>query len=130
MKWIFTILLLTSLNAHAQLSASPSFVDFGDVSIENGFGRRTSVSIYSNSNESNTVFVNNSCFGAFYTNNNCYTLMPYGSCSIQIEYRPRRAGYDSCSININGNRGGYTSINVRGRGVESYVNEVYGPYAE
>lgn len=130
MKWIFTVLLFVSFNAHAQLSASPSFVNFGDVSVDNGFGRRTSVNVYSNSNEQNTVFVNNSCFGAFYTTNNCYTLMPYGSCTIQIEYRPRREGYDSCNININGNRGGYTSVSVRGRGVDTLANEVDGPYAE
>ncbi|MCB0348858.1 MAG: hypothetical protein KDD37_08475 [Bdellovibrionales bacterium] len=130
MKWIFVSLLFVGFNAHAQLSASPSYVNFGDVSVDSGLGRRTTVFVNSQSNQDNSVYVSNSCFGSFYTYNNCYTLPPYGSCTIQVEYKPIREGYESCSMSIRGSRGGFTTLTISGRGVTSIADEVFGPYSE
>jgi hypothetical protein len=129
MKWIFAILFF-SLSAVAQLSVSPSYVDFGDVRIDGGGFRYTSVWVRNSSNEQVSVYVGNSCFSPFYSSNSCYTLQPYGSCTVNIEFTPRSEGYHSCSININGGRGGFATIHVRGRGVASEDLEINGPFAE
>lgn len=130
MKWIFILtILFTGMIAEAQLNASPGFVDFGDVAINRGW-RQTTVWVRNYSNRPTSVHVNSSCFGNFYSTNNCFNLPANGSCTVQVEFRPRRAGYDSCNINISGNPGGYTSVSVRGRGVESLHFEVNEPFAE
>ena len=124
MKWILCLpLLLIGFAAEAQLNANPGFVDFGDVTINQG-GRRTTVWINNISNQPTTVTVNNSCYGSFYSSNNCYSLPAHGSCTMQIEFAPRRVGPDSCYVNVNSFNGGFATVNVRGRGVENQFFEI------
>jgi hypothetical protein len=130
MKWMLTLaIFMCGVSAKAQISASPSFIDFGDLTVNQGW-RQTSVWVRNNSNQPLNLYVSNSCFGSFYSYNNCYSMQPYGSCSIQVEFRPRREGYESCNINISANPSGYASISIRGRGVDAAQFEVNTPYAE
>lgn len=129
MKWIFISSLLFSMSAQAFINASPSFIDFGDVAVNRGFRSQT-VWVNNQINERNNIYISGSCFGSFYTYNNCYALQPYESCTIRIEFSPRFEGYESCTINIRGERSGYATVSVRGRGVATKADEVHTPFAE
>jgi hypothetical protein len=105
--------------AHAYLTASPSFVNFFDTEV-GGFGPTEMVYVRNNSNEPEeglTVFDN--CFGDFQVSNyGCYgTLPPYGSCSLSIRFEPRSEGLHTCSIQIR-SRTSFETVHVQGRGVK------------
>ena len=123
LKWAFVAValsgsLLSTTPAAAYISASPSFVSFPDTPV-NGIGSSRSVTVRNNSNETvEGLNIYDNCFGDFQVSNyGCYgRLGPYGSCSLNVQYRPISEGYRSCSIQINGS-GSYESVSISGRGV-------------
>lgn len=105
--------------ANAYLTASPSSVNFFNTEV-GSFGRSQTVYIRNNSDEDINVNVSDSCFGDLSTSGFCGYLSRYGSCTIRVEFRPRRAGSQSCNITVRQVTGGFDSVTiyVRGRGVE------------
>ncbi len=120
MKSIFAMLcfFIFSIEAHASLLASPSSVNFSSVDV--GAFRSQTVFIRNNSDEDIHVSVSDSCMGDFYTSGYCGSLSRYGSCSLRVEFHPRRAGYQGCGITVRQITGGFDQvyINVSGHGVE------------
>ncbi len=75
--------------AFAFVTAMPSFYDFGSLQA----GRSASTTITFMNNSAQTVrFFNVYCSGdtsVFSCFSSCFLLMPYGSCSVQVQFTPR-----------------------------------------
>lgn len=121
MKAIWTIILFFGLGIQAQasISVSPASVNFFSVEV-GSFGQMKSVNIRNTSEEDINVSVSNSCFGDYNVVGFCSYIPRFGSCNIRIEFRPRRVGYQTCSISVRQTSGGVGSahISVSGRGVD------------
>lgn len=116
---IFLSFLFLGSEALAQTTVSPSRVNFFDVEV----GRTAlSKAVFVNnlSSEDVNVNVSHGCFGAFFVSNSCFQLRRNGSCTIRINYSPRRVGSDSCSIRVTttGRRTDFKTVWVSGRGVD------------
>ena len=115
----FIVFFVFAGEANAYLTASPSSVNFFNTEV-GSFGRSQTVYIRNNSDEDVNVNVSDSCFGDFSTSGFCGYLSRWNSCSIRVQFRPRRAGSQSCNITVRQITGGFDSVTiyVRGRGVE------------
>jgi hypothetical protein len=113
---VFLALGLMSSTAFATINAFPTSVNFFNVGI--GLFQSQRVTVQNLNGPAEQVSVSNSCFGDFMVSNMCnLTLGPNDSCSIDIQFQPRRQGYQSCSIFISGLRGGGANVSVSGQGV-------------
>lgn len=113
---VFLTLALMDSTAFATINAFPTSVSFFNVSV--GMFQSRQVTVQNLNGPAEQVSVSNSCFGDFMVNNMCnLTLGPNASCSIDIQFQPRREGYQSCSIFISGLHGGGANVSVSGQGV-------------
>ena len=105
--------------AQAYLTASPASVNFFTTEV-GSIGRTQTIWIRNNSDEDVNVSTNHSCYGGFHVSGFCGYLGRWGSCTLTVQFRPRREGYQSCSINVRQTSGGFDQvhIHVSGRGVE------------
>lgn len=115
---VFALLGSFSFANASTLSVSPSSVNFFNVDV-GGFGRSQTLYVRNQTDKDINVSVSDSCFGDFRVSNSCFYLNRYGTCTIRVEFRPRRQGYQSCSITIR-DQTTYSSeyISISGRGVE------------
>jgi hypothetical protein len=102
----------------ASLSVSPSTVRFYGVEV-GSFGRSETVYIRNNSDKDMNVNVSNGCYGDIDVSSSCFYLNRYGTCTVRVSFRPRRAGYQSCSFTIR-EQGGIESetVSVSGNATE------------
>jgi hypothetical protein len=115
---VFLTLALMSSTAFATINAFPSSVNFFNVKI--GLFQSQRVTVQNLNGPAEQVSVSNSCFGDFMVNSMCnLTLGPNDSCSIDIQFQPRREGFQICSIFISGLHGGGANVSVSGQGVRS-----------
>lgn len=113
---VFLTLGLMSSTAFAGLNVFPTSVSFFNVKV--GMFQSQSVTVQNANGPAEQVSVSNTCFGDFNVANYCnLTLGPNQSCSINIQFQPRREGYQSCSIFIRGLHGGGGNVSVSGQGV-------------
>jgi hypothetical protein len=113
---VFLTLGLMSSTAFATINAFPTWVNFFNVKI--GMFQSQRVTVQNLNGPAEQVSVSNSCFGDFMVNSMCnLTLGPNDSCSIDVQFQPRREGYQSCSIFIRSLRGGSANVNVSAQGV-------------
>ncbi|MCB0408184.1 MAG: hypothetical protein KDD34_08275 [Bdellovibrionales bacterium] len=117
-KWIVLMTgALFSLGAHAGLQVLPSSVNFFNVNV-GSFGRSETITVRNLSDQDINVSTSDTCFGDFYVVDTCFYLSRYQSCNIRVEFRPRREGYQSCSISIRDTtNGSLSTVFVSGRGV-------------
>lgn len=111
--------LVTGLGAaQANLSASPSWINFYDVEV--GQWRTRTVRLTNVGTETMarpTVRV--SCGLEFRVGETCfYDLDPNQSCELVIGFEPRYTGHFSCTISVSSLDGPSTYVNVTGAGVE------------
>ena len=116
---LFIVVLFVGIEALAQVSVSPSQVNFLNVEV-GGFGDSRTVFVNNMSREDLNVHVSHTCFGDFFVSNTCFQLRRFGSCTIRVEYRPIRVGSDICTINVmsRGQRSDFDTIFVSGQGVD------------
>lgn len=121
MRGLLSVLCLFvfASEAQAQLTASPSSVSFFNTEV-GSFGRSQTIYVRNMSDEDINVSVSDTCYGGFHRSGICSYISRNRSCTLRIEFRPRREGYQSCSITVRQTSGGYDQvrINVSGRGVE------------
>jgi hypothetical protein len=104
--------------AHAQLSASPNWVNFGQVPVTSS--RTDSVWIQNRSDEDiqNLRFWDSGDRRQFsYNDFACSYIRRGSSCTMYITYRPNRAGYHRMDLSASGTWG-YLSIQVQGQAYE------------
>lgn len=114
------LLLLLPMTATASIQAFPSSVNFGQVEI-NSLARRQSVQVRNMSNEPTRLQISKSCpLGFQVWDFGCGLSLPaYGTCSLDIEFRPTREGYHSCTIWIRSDSNFSTeTVQLSGTGVD------------
>jgi hypothetical protein len=94
------------LAASANVTAMPSFYDFGPVQS----GRSVGMTItFMNHSALPVQFFNVNCSGdvsVFSCFSNCFSLQPYGSCSVQVRFAPRNGDDLRKMVWLNGSGGG------------------------
>lgn len=93
--------------APAFVGVSPAFHSFG--SVPAGQTRYATVFFQNYSNES-IPFFNATCSGdytAFDCFSSCFTLQPYGSCTVQVRFTPRNGDGMMRAVQVNGYGGGW-----------------------
>lgn len=121
----FTLLLSISafaVSANAFLTASPSYVNFGNVPVGN-FGSNQTVWVQNNSDEPADIQISDTCFGDFDIQKySCWRrLQAHESCTISGSFQPHSEGYKSCSMNLYASQGGSASISFSGTGYRRNV---------
>lgn len=113
--FIVALSFLIAIPSYANISVNPSAVMFGSVKI--GTSGFRMVSVINNSSEAVNVQVSVGCPMGINVNSGCYMLNPYGSCTINISYRPMRPGYDSCNINVRDSKGSLSFVQISGHAI-------------
>ncbi len=108
-------LVLMSFTAQAAINVYPASINFYNVKI-GSFGPSQRINVQNFGPENEQISVLNSCYGDFNIGNWCtLSLGPNQSCSIEVQFSPRREGYQNCSIQIMGTHGsGYVSVSAQG----------------
>lgn len=116
MKSLFLVLVavLFAVPSFADLYVSPTFVTFGHTKVGDHFYHQRTVSVQNRGEKPAQVNVQGFCSTHFRVQNNCYTLSKYGSCQINIVYRPTLKGSHSCNISVRSQTGGLTNVNISG----------------
>ncbi|MBX2986646.1 MAG: hypothetical protein KF802_02005 [Bdellovibrionaceae bacterium] len=124
MRRLFPIILLMVAGpaslARANFTVSPSQVNFGRVAVGQ-MAVPQSVFVSSQKNEETRLTVSNwSCTQDFQIwPAGCYSPMPpYGNCIFQVRYRPLRAGFHSCVVQVRDQYGLTSSVMLAGTGEE------------
>lgn len=122
-RWSLAVVLLLTVSASPAmaywLDVFPSWVRFGMTHVEGPYPR----DIVRVTNYSNTYLqrlsVRDTCFSDYRIRDNChFGLYPNESCEIEVEFRPRRAGYRSCQIELHSFGRLLASIDVSGRATD------------
>ena len=122
MRFIYRVLffvftLTASATSHAMLTASPSFVDFGSVTVNSTSFSQSIFVNNSSGTAANGIMVENGCNFDFQVENLCMgTLQAYSSCEIEISFHPSSTGMQTCSLQITSTEGDFVSIEVQGTG--------------
>lgn len=96
---LIAVAILFSIPSFADIWVSPGSVMFGQVKAGNGQYRQRSVQVQ-NRGEATRVSVGGYCGGNFRVTNNCYNLNKYGTCYIDITFRPTSKGSHHCNIDV------------------------------
>ena len=115
MKLLKAALFVVSLNASANVVATPSYWNFGDVPP----GQSAMVTIqFINTSAAPIPSFTASCsgdFSAFSCFSSCYSLPAHGSCAVQVRFIPRNGDGLTRTLWVNGFGGGsYSSATVVG----------------
>ncbi len=117
MKSILALFMFAAFQAHAALSAFPSYVSFNGVPT-NGLSQTQSVTVQNSGPEIANPSVSNGCYGDFQVSNACFSIPVGGSCQISIRFAPSSVGYQSCSIHVIDNlNGSVVVVSVSGQGI-------------
>ncbi len=107
--WLPALLVFlgaSSAMAFPQVTAMPSYFDFGQVAP----GRvETQTITFINQSPAHVPFFNVHCggdFSAFACYSNCGFLQPYGTCTVQVRFMPRNGDGMRKMVWINGSGGG------------------------
>lgn len=107
MKLLTAAFLFVSLNASAHVVATPSYSDVGSVPA----GRSVSTQIrFINYSNIAIQFFNAHCSGdssVFSCYSNCFQLLPYGSCTVDVRFTPRNGDGLRKMVWVNGSGGGW-----------------------
>lgn len=118
MKILKAVLFLASLNASANVVATPSFSELGDVPV--GRSAMTMIQFF-NTSSVPIQFFNVSCSGdlsVYSCFTSCYALPAFGSCTVQVRFIPRNGDGARKTVWVNGHGGGwYTTATVNGTDV-------------
>jgi len=115
---VFIFSSVTIVTAQAYISASPSFVNFGQVDI-NSWEKSQTVHIYNWGDEDVNLTISDACPWDFdFQHYFCHSLGANQSCSMTVKFSPNSVGYKSCTAYIYSSGGGSTSIHVSGQGVD------------
>jgi hypothetical protein len=101
--------------AEANVSMSPSFVEFGSVLV--GGIRSRSIYVRNDTNERVNISIFHSCFSEINVMGNCSSLGPRGICTLSVTFHPRTAGRKSCSVRASSSAGGSASAWVSGTAI-------------
>ena len=116
MKTTFLLtLLLLPFVAQARLDLNPFYVWFGNSRV--GFTRYSSVRITNRGEKPTTISAN--VFGSwtFSASSRCFgQILPNQSCSVEVRFRPDRAGNFNGTLSINSSEG-TASVSLSGGGV-------------
>lgn len=110
---LISFVTLFSIQSFAYLTASPSMVNFGQVSAKNYSYNTRSVTIFNQSDKAVTVDVSAICPMEFRVQSSCYgQIYPNSTCSINVIYTPNNPGYHSCNITLRSSdySTGYVSV--------------------
>lgn len=113
--FIVALSFLVAIPSQANITVNPSAVMFGSVKM--GMSGFRMVSVINNSSEAVNVQVSMGCPMGINVNSGCYMLNAYGSCSINISYRPIRPVYDFCDINVRDSKGSLSFVHISGNGI-------------
>lgn len=119
MKLLLSILtVFMGATAFAQLSVSPSTVNFYDIPV-NSYGYEKYVYIHNYGNETVQLDLSENCPYDFQIRHySCWTLKPNDSCDVRIGFRPSREGQQSCHLTVRTHIGGYNGVWIYGRGTK------------
>lgn len=113
--FLVSLCLVFSTNVFAYVAASPSYSDLGTVTV--GSSAMQFISIVNYSNQS-IPFFNVYCNGdlsVFSCSTSCYSLRPYGSCTVYVRFYPRNGDNLRKMVNVQGYGGGwFTNSTVYG----------------
>jgi hypothetical protein len=112
--FFFSLISIIAIHyAHADINVSPLWVNFGYTRV--GSFQSQTVWVSNRFNEAIQVTTTSNCFGDIQVQNGCYGyLSGYGSCTIQVQYRPMSTGSDSCSIDVRDSTSDWKSVGVNG----------------
>lgn len=119
-KSVLTVLLVVAASAssyaHARVELSTTFLNFSGVEIGES-GPLDTVFVTNVGDKSTQISMSNSCSSDFAVSHTCnLSLDPEAQCLLNVQFTPRREGYQSCSIWASDIDGSVT-LNVSGNGV-------------
>lgn len=116
---MLSLLLVFSFSAQASISISPAWVNFGNVSIQNGFSGTQFVTIFNNNHRPASLnVIPEGCF-EFNVGGICYDVPGNGSCNLEISFHPTQVGPSYCTINLQDlSTESFGTIEVNGTGTK------------